>query len=148
MVTEYLVRSLYLAGVEGDALLYLNHRLKNRKTYVDWDRTIMGPILDEHGVEQGGINSSDYYKLFNNDLLEILQSSRQGVHMGSKLTVSGVGQADDVLLCSNDIFMLYNLLQLALDFSKKFNIELSSNKTKLLMFADKTKTIALNPIQN
>ena len=78
VVTEFLVRYLFLAGVEGDALLLLNNRLTNRKTYLDWNQTIMGPILDEQGVEQGGINSSDFYKLFNNKLLETLQRSCQG----------------------------------------------------------------------
>ena len=43
----------------------------------DWDKIIMGPIFDEHGVEQGNINSSDYYKIYNNPLLEILQASKQ-----------------------------------------------------------------------
>ena len=48
--------------------------------------------------------------------------------MGSKLTVSGFGQADDVLRCSNDIYLLYNLLQLALDFAR--NVVLSSVLTR------------------
>ena len=85
VVIEYLVRFLFLAGVQGDVLLYLNQRLINRKTYVDWDKTLMGPIFDEHGVEQGGINSSDFYKLYNNDLLKTLQES--GVDM---VSTSGV----------------------------------------------------------
>ena len=53
VVIEYLVRFLFLAGVQGDALLYLNQRLINRKTYVDWDKTLMGPIIDEHGRRCG-----------------------------------------------------------------------------------------------
>ena len=35
VVTEYLVRNLYLAGVDGDALLLMNNRLSNRKTFCD-----------------------------------------------------------------------------------------------------------------
>ena len=31
----------------------------------------MGPILDQCGVEQGGLNSSDLYKLYNNIQLEL-----------------------------------------------------------------------------
>ena len=76
--------------MEGDALLLLNNRLANRRTYLDWNKTIMGPIIDEHGVEQGGINSSDFNKLYNNEFLETLQKSCQGVQMGSKLTISAV----------------------------------------------------------
>ena len=72
--------------------------------------------------------------------------SGQGVHIWSKLTVSCVGQADDVVLCSNDIYMLYNLLVLTLDFCKKFSVHLSADKTKLLNYSDKTNTVVMNPI--
>ena len=59
VVVEFLVRNLYLLGMGGDSLLYLKNRLLNRVTYCDWGRRIMGPIYDEHGLEQGGCNSSD-----------------------------------------------------------------------------------------
>ena len=59
----------------GYALTYLNNRLTNQLTYVDWNKTLMmGPIVDEHGVEQGGVNSSDHYKLYNNDLMRLYRN--------------------------------------------------------------------------
>ena len=61
---EILSRRMFLDGTSGHSLLYLEERLKNRKTFVEWDKTIMGPILDQQGVEQGGPNSSDQYKLY------------------------------------------------------------------------------------
>ena len=146
VVIELLVRNLYLAGVDGDALTYINDRLTNRKTYCDWDKHIMGPILDEHGVEQGNINSSDFYKIYNNPLLEILQASKQGVFLGNNLTISGIGQADDVVVSANNIYMLFNLLVLALEYCKKYNVQLCADKTKLLMYADKMFSVPLNPI--
>ena len=146
VVIELLVRNLYHAGVDGNALTYINDRLTNRKTYCDWDKIITGPIFDEHGVEQGNINSSDYYKIYNNPLLEIMQASKQGVFLGNKLTISGIGQADDVVAASNNIYMLYNLLVLALDYCRKYNVQLCADKTKLLVYADKTFMVPLNPI--
>ena len=133
IVTEYLVRNLYTSGVSGDALLFFNHRLCNRRTFCEWDKTIMGSIHDQHGTEQGGINSSDLYKLYNNELLEVLQSSKQGVYLGDGLVVSAIGQADDVVLCSNNLYMLYNLLLLALDYCQKYSVQLSATKTKLML---------------
>ena len=147
VVTEFLFRYLYLAGIEGDALLLLKNRLMNRQTYLDWDKTIMGPIFDEHGVEQGGVNSSEFYKLYNNELLVTLQKSCQGVRLGQQLTVSAVGQADDVVICANNIYMLYNLLQLALSYCKKLKVDLCADKTKLLLFADNSFTLPNNPIK-
>ena len=83
---------------------------------------MMGPIEDEHGLEQGGCFSSDGYKIYNNDLLKIVQNSSQGVEMGNDLIVSGVGQADDIGLLSNDIFNLFNILYLALNYCQRYLI--------------------------
>ena len=69
----------------------------------------MGPIEDECGVEQGGINSSDLYKVSNNEQLEIAQKSCLGVPLGP-VTISAIGQADDVVLASNDLYSLQGLL--------------------------------------
>ena len=92
------------------------------------------------------MDSSDYYKIYNNPLLELLQAAKQGVYLGNKLTISGIGQADDVVVSSNDIYMLYNLLVLALNYCRKYNVQLCADKTKLLMFANKAVTVPLNPI--
>ena len=54
VVRECAVRNAYLAGTSDQALLYLNSRLQSRKTFVEWDKVLMGPILDKLGVEQGG----------------------------------------------------------------------------------------------
>ena len=63
---------------------------------------MMGPSPDGSGFEQGGINSGDYYKLYNNVQLNDAQDSELGVDIGSS-TISAVGQADDVILVANDL---------------------------------------------
>ena len=151
VVVEFLIRNLYLLGMSGHSLLYLKNRLLNRVTYCDWGRRIMGPIFDEHGLEQGGCNSSDLYKIYNNNLLKKVQRSEQGIDLGDGLVVSAVGQADDVALLSNCIHSLYNLLSLTLSFCQQFNIDLCADKTKLLLITNNnsdinSKTIPINPI--
>ena len=79
VVPELLIRNLYKAGMDGNTINLINNRLKNRLTYIDWDKNIMGPIRDEHGVEQGGINSSDYYKIYSNENLTNAHKSLQGI---------------------------------------------------------------------
>ena len=61
---------------------------------------MLGPAQDITGFEQGGINSGDYYKLYNNTKLTAAQSSCLGVHIGSS-TIFAVGQADAVILAAN-----------------------------------------------
>ena len=55
-----------MAGSRGESLVFLDNHLRHRKTYVEWCKTLMGPILDKLGVEQGGVNSDRLYKLANN----------------------------------------------------------------------------------
>ena len=74
-----------------------------------------GAHKDEFGVEQGGINSSDLYKVNNNETLDIAQKSGLSVPLGPT-TISGIGQADDVALLSNDLYSLQALLDLSLQY--------------------------------
>ena len=63
---QILCTELFKAGVTGSALLLLNNRLENRSTVYQWDGEMLGPARDTTGFEQGGINSGDFYKLYNN----------------------------------------------------------------------------------
>ena len=99
VVKQHLVRQLYFSGVEGDALRYFDNRLECRPTVLDWNSTLMGPINDQLGLEQGGITSTELYKIYNNPLLKSLQKSKQGVSLNKDLNVASVGQADDIVLC-------------------------------------------------
>ena len=98
IVRECAVRNAYLAGTTDKALLYINHRLENRKTFVEWDKVLMGPILDKLGVEQGGVNSDKIYKLCNNVQLSTAQKSGLGLDLGSVL-VSAIGQQMTLSWC-------------------------------------------------
>ena len=119
-----------------------------RITYCEFDKSVVGPIYDEQGLEQGGVASSDCYKLYNNELLEMAQMSRLGVDMGGSLVLSAVGQADDTVLLSNDINKLMLIFQLAKNYCLKYNVQLSSSKTKLLKISpSRHETIVpFNPI--
>ena len=96
----------------------------------------MGPASDTTGFEQGGVNSSDFYKLYNNEQLREAQESGLGSSVGSH-QVAAVGQADDSALCSNDIYQLQYLLNLTRNYCSKYQVELSASKTKLLAFSSK-----------
>ena len=143
---QILVCELFKAGVEGDALKFINNRLSNRLTVYEWNSELLGPSEDITGFEQGGINSSDYYKLYNNDQLKAAQASHLGVHMGishddptepKKLIVSAIGQADDVVLVSNDLGRLGLLAYLSEEYCRKYNVTLVPSKTNLLAFYPK-----------
>ena len=82
VLPELLIRSMFIAGMDGNSTVFVKNRLTNRKTYLDWERNLMGPINDELGLEQGGSNSSEYYKLYSNENLTSAQKSEQGIDLG------------------------------------------------------------------
>ena len=152
VVPELLVRNLFLTGMTGNSINYINNRLTNRVTYIDWDRNIMGPIVDELGLEQGGPNSSDWYKIYSNNHLKTAQDSQQGISIGGfpeSQVISAIGLADDTCLVANKLSNLFNILSLTNIYCEKYGVALSSSKTKLIRIVPNGKSINLetfNPI--
>ena len=96
----------------------------------------MGPIMDQLGVEQGGPNSSEHYKTYNNEQLTTAQNSGFGANILG-VPVAAIGQADDTALLSNDLHQLQCLLDLSISYCEKHQVQLSTSKTKLLVFTKK-----------
>ena len=134
LVREILMRRMFLDGTADHALVYFDQRLTNRKTIIEWDKELLSPIHDEQGVEQGGIKSGELYKLYNNEQLQISQLSNLGVNIGN-IHVAAIGQADDVVLLSNDMYSLSNLLSLTMLYCSKYHVKLSHEKTQLQVYA-------------
>ena len=124
------------------AILFMGCRLANRKTVYVWEGENMGPAIDISGFEQGVMNSSDYYKLYNNIQLILAQNSQLGADIGS-IVVSAVGQADDVILLANDINKLLLLVKLTEDYCAKYRVKLEPKKTKLLAFGSKCNELSV-----
>ena len=134
VVKEILVRNLFLAGTNGHELLYLDHRLKSRQTFCEFDKQLMGPIHDTKGLEQGGVSSSDLHKIYNNEQPQVSQESGLGVSfMGT--TISAISLADDTALVSNNIIKLKLLLYLTMQYCSKYCVDLVPDKTMLLAFS-------------
>ena len=104
----------------------------------------MGPINDELGLEQGGINSTEFQKIFGKEHLQLAQKSELGVRMHN-VTISAIGQADDTVLVSNSIFALRALLDLTIYCCSKNLVELSPEKTKPQIYGASCQ-LSPNPI--
>ena len=149
VIPELLIRNLYLSGMDGNSINYINNRLTNRVTFIDWDRNIMGPIEDELGLEQGGKNSGEFYKIYSNDHLENAQRSLQGIDIGNNQIISAIGLADDSCLVANKLSKLFNILFLTTKYCEMYGVTLCPSKTKLLRIAPKLDIDSLetfNPI--
>ena len=122
---------LYKAGTTGTAIQLIDQRLAYRSTIYEWNEELLGAAIDDTGFEQGGINSGEFYKLYNNEQLKIAEQSKLGVDIGSSV-ISAVGAADDVILVSNSIHSLYYLAKLTEDYCRMYRVKLVPSKTKLL----------------
>ena len=145
VMPELLIRGLYLSGMSGNSINYVDNRLTNRITYIDWNRSIMGPIFDQLGLEQGGPNSSEFYKIYGNDHLKTAQNSRQGIDLGNDQIISAIGLADDTCLVANKLSNLFNLLYLTNLYCQKYGVTLCPSKTKLLRIAPNINPHSLEP---
>ena len=89
----------------------------------------MGPIHDQQGLEQGGVNSSDFYKIFGKEQLTTSQDSKLGIPLRN-VSVSSIGQADDTVLISNDLRSLQFLLMLTKNFCDKYQVKICGEYEK------------------
>ena len=130
---QILSRRLYLDGTKNQNLSFIINRLENRITFCEWDKQLCGPIVDQLGVEQGGKNSTEYWKLYNNEQLNVPQETDFGLSTAN-VHVASIGQADDCVLVSSDLHKLKFLLHLTLQYCKKYHVQLSPGKTKLQLY--------------
>ena len=139
---ELLIKNLFHIQGASQSLIYIDRRLARRETVVEWDGQLMGPIDDEQGLEQGGVSSSDFYKIFAQEQLLLAQNSKLGIKLPTE-TISAIGEADDTVLLANSIDDLYLLLELTNSFSLKYRVDLCAEKTKLQILKPKEGLIGL-----
>ena len=134
VIRQNAIVAAFKAGTRDQGLLYLDARMANRRTFPQWGTTLMGPICDRLGVEQGAINSDRIYKLCNNSQLVEGQNSGLGVDLDG-VHVAAIGQADDVVLLANSPIKLACLLYLTILYCQRQHVTLVPEKTKLLVWS-------------
>ena len=127
----------YNARSQDQGLVYL----ANRKTYIEWDKVLMGPVNDQRGVEQGGCLSDRLHNLASALQLLTTQASGLGIDMAGVVHVASIGQADNVALISQDLHKLKFLLQLVVNFAATHHTTLVPEKTKLLCYSPSARTL-------
>ena len=89
-IREIIIRKLHLLGTTGQRLVYIDNRLKHRRTFLEWDNKVLGPIDDELGFEQGAVSTGDLYTVYNGDQLSTTQDAQPGVDVNGD-EVSSLG---------------------------------------------------------
>ena len=79
---EILIRELYCAGERGQYWQASKYSYENTQTKIKMKGKVSRSITESLGVKQGNIKSSDNYKIYNNPLLDTVDSANLGVWVG------------------------------------------------------------------
>ena len=77
-----LMCKLFHMGVDGQAWSLIDSIHTHAETMIKWGGQFSEKIAILQGVRQGGILSTDMYKVYNNKLLDRLESTMLGVRIG------------------------------------------------------------------
>ena len=128
VIRQNAIVEAFKAGTKDQGLIYLNNRMENRRTFPQWGTTLMGPINDKRGLEQGAVNSDRFYKLCNNSQLDEAQHSGLGV-MIYDTSVAAIGQADDCVFITNSPIDLCGLIYMNSIYCQRQHVQLVPEKT-------------------
>ena len=128
---DSLLRKLFHAGVEGVSWSLIHSLHAEAESVVKWNGAYSEVFKVEQGVRQGGILSTDLYKLYGNGLFDRLQLPGIGCHIG-EISCVAPGCADDVALLAENKRILQLLVDIAVDFSGMERFLLQPIKSVLL----------------
>ena len=80
---DSLHRKLFLSGVGGTLWLLIRQLSTYAITSIKWNDLISNPFPVHQGVRQGGILSTELYKVYINDILDQLENSGLGSYIGN-----------------------------------------------------------------
>ena len=144
---EHMVHDVFNAAdkIPSQSILYIANRLTSRKTYQKHNTTVMGPISDTRGVEQGGISSSRLFQLTTDNAVKTLNNSGLGVTVGPT-SLMALTLADDQVLLANNLDNTQSLIKSAVYLSSQNNYEYVPSKTKILVTNPKPSKSSSQPI--
>ena len=95
-----LLLKVYQIGIEGAHWNLINSLHTNARTIVMWDGCLSEQFEIQQGVRQGGVLSTDLYRVYENPLLDRLEKIDQGAKIG-EICCAAPACADNVAVASS-----------------------------------------------
>ena len=111
-----LKRKLFHWGIEGQLWNLIDSLHTQSETMVKWGGIYSDRFEVHQGIKQGGILSTDMYKIYNNKLLDRLAAVMLGIRIGGINCVAPTC-ADDTTVVTNERSPLQTLLSISDDYS-------------------------------
>ena len=112
------MRKLFHIGIDGQCWNLIDSLHSNAETVVKWGGQFSDSFEIHQGVRQGGILNTDMYKVYNNKLLDRLESVMLGFRIGGISCIAPPPPcADDTMLASKRRSTQQTLLGISVDYS-------------------------------
>ncbi len=130
-----LFKKLITDGTSRDTIAAIMSIYENATETVLWEGESSKPYHIKQGVRQGGILSTDLYKLFLDQLLHRLQSTDLGMKIGPT-HIAATACADDLILMSPSKHAIQTLLDEAVSYAKRHRYLLHPTKSVITAYKD------------
>ena len=130
-----LLRARKLPAIVIRLLLDMYTRQRMRSS---WNGTTSDHFRLSNGVKQGGILSPILFCVYVDELLNRINSSGLGCHIGH-ISYAGLGYADDVGTLAPSVKALQSLLYICDDFATEYNVLFNAGKTKCMRIGGVSK---------
>ena len=131
VIHSHLMRRVYHAGIQDKHWSLINSMHQKASSSVKWDNKISQRFPVTQGVRQGGILSSDLYKVYINPLLNNLSDSYLGMKIGN-VNCNASACADDVALMSRREHETQVMINIAHEFATMEGYKLQPSKSVII----------------
>ena len=128
---QSLMRKLFHIGIEGNLWTLISSLHQDAKSAVKWQGQISEKFRVEQGVRQGGILSTDLYKVYEDSLLDRLCMARNATTIGPVICAAPAC-ADDCAVLADTPELLQSFLDIGVDSSKMKRYILQPVKSVIL----------------
>ena len=104
------------------------------KCMIQWNSHLSPEFALSNGVKQGGVLSPFLFGIYMDPLLEKIQKSGLGCHIGNS-AYNILSYADDVVILAPTVHALNCLLNICKEYAKIFCVKFNSDKSKLMVFS-------------
>ena len=96
-----MLRRVFLAGIEDGHWGLIKDLHEHVKSVIKWEGNLSQPFQVNQGYRQGGILSTNLYKLCINQLLNMYETTGIGYRIGN-ISVNSTACVDDIVLISEE----------------------------------------------
>ena len=131
-----LLDKLFDKDINDTTWLVIKELYQDISSKVKWVGGLSDSFPINQGVRQGAILSTHLYKIYIDELLNILKSKRLGLRIGT-IYIGSPTCADDVALLASSVEELQLMLEEAVNFARKNRYKIHPTKTCIVVLSNK-----------